>query len=265
MTGSNRSLSVLTLNVWNREGPWLKRLPLIRDWIDRLKPDLIGLQEVADANHTQEVLHGHGFHSESMGNHSGVAIAARWPIHDPQELWLPGEGQTKGGPALRGLVNSPYGMIPFTNATTAFYMTHHGFKRERQMPSLNDFARGRDKSDFPAILVGDFNSNPESAEIRYLKGLQSLEGTSAYWCDAWEHAGDNSDGTTWSRGNDFAVWAPWPSRRIDYIFVAQPQLDGRGTIEKCSVVCNERIDGIWPSDHFGVFACISASESHSVE
>jgi hypothetical protein len=142
MTGSDRSLSVLTLNVWNREGPWLGRLALIRDWINRLQPDLIGFQEVVDVNHTQDLLRGHDFHSEWMGTNSGVAIAARWPIHDRQELWLPGDGQTKGGPALRGIVSSPYGTIPFTCATTAFYMTHQGFKRERQMPTLNEFARG---------------------------------------------------------------------------------------------------------------------------
>jgi endonuclease/exonuclease/phosphatase family metal-dependent hydrolase len=155
---------------------------------------------------------------------------------------------------LRGMVSSPHGMIPFTCATTAFYMTHHGYKRERQMPALNEFARGKDMSAFPAILVGDFNTDPESAEIRYLKGLQSFEGGSAYWCDAWDHAGDGSKGTTWSKGNDFAAWAPWPNRRIDYILIAQPRLDGAGTIEHCSVVCNEKVDDVWPSDHFGLVA-----------
>ncbi len=152
------------------------------------------------------------------------------------------------------MVDSRYGMVPFTRAATAFYLTHHGFKRERQMPALNEFARGRAKNDFPAILAGDFNTDPESAEIRYLKGLQSLEGGSAYWCDAWDHAGDGGKGITWSKSNDFAAWAPWPNRRIDYIFVAQPRLDGAGTIEHCSVVCNEKVGDVWPSDHFGVLA-----------
>ncbi|MGO9931835.1 MAG: endonuclease/exonuclease/phosphatase family protein [Steroidobacteraceae bacterium] len=248
------SLSVLTLNVWNREGPWLKRLALIRSWVDRLQPDLIGFQEAVDADHTRDLLSDRGYCSEWMGTKSGIAIAARWPIHDRRELWLPGDGDSNGGPALRGRVESPHGIIPFTCATTWFYMTHHGYKRERQAPALNEFARGKDTNDFPAILVGDFNADPESAEIRYLKGLQSLQGTSAYWCDAWEHAGDGGKGATWSKSNDFAAWAPWPNRRIDYIFVAQPRLDGAGTIEHCSVVCNEKVDGVWPSDHFGVLA-----------
>jgi endonuclease/exonuclease/phosphatase family metal-dependent hydrolase len=254
MTDKASSLSVLTLNVWNREGPWPNRLPLVKSWIHRLQPDLIGLQEVVDPSHTQELLSGFGYHIEWMGTTSGIAIAARWPIHERQELWLPGDGKTTGGPALRGMVNSPYGIIPFTCATTSFYMTHHGYKRERQMPTLNEFARGRAKNDFPAILVGDFNTDPESAEIRYLKGLQSLEGGSAYWCDAWDHAGDGGKGTTWSKSNNSAAWAPWPNRRIDYIFVAQPRLDGAGTIEHCIVVCNEKVDDVWPSDHFGVLA-----------
>jgi endonuclease/exonuclease/phosphatase family metal-dependent hydrolase len=43
------------------------------------------------------------------------------------------------------------------------------------MPVLNEFARGRTKNVLPAILVGDFNADPESAEIRYPKGLQSLD------------------------------------------------------------------------------------------
>ncbi len=254
MTDTTPSLSVLTLNVWNREGPWPKRLPMIKSWISRLQPDLIGLQEVVDLSHTQELLNDFSFHSEWMGTNSGIAIAARWPIRDRQELWLPGDGESNGGSALRGKVESPHGIIPFACATTWFYLTHHGFKRERQMPALNEFARGSDMNEVPAILVGDFNTDCESAEIRYLKGLQSLQGGSAYWCDAWEQAGDGGKGATWSKTNDFAAWAPWPNRRIDYIFVAQPRLDGAGTIEQCSVVCNEKVDGVWPSDHFGVLA-----------
>ncbi len=253
MNESNNSLSVLTLNVWNREGPWPQRLALIKSWINRLQPDLIGLQEVVDADHLQELLGELAYHSEWMGTNSGVAIATRWPIHDRQESWLPLDGE-RGGLALRGLIQSPHGAIPFTCATTGFYSAHHGFKRERQAPILNEFSRGKAKADFPAILVGDFNTDPESAEIRFLKGLQSLEGGSAYWCDAWEQSGDGSKGTTWSKDNDFAAQAPWPNRRIDYIFVAQPRLDHAGTIEKCQVVCNERVAGAWPSDHFGVFA-----------
>lgn len=44
------TFSVLTLNIWNYEGPWKKRLPLIRACIESLEPDLIALQEVLVGN-----------------------------------------------------------------------------------------------------------------------------------------------------------------------------------------------------------------------
>ena len=34
-------LKVLTLNLWHDAGPWAERADRIRDWIDRLRPDLI--------------------------------------------------------------------------------------------------------------------------------------------------------------------------------------------------------------------------------
>src|SRR5213078_314418 len=41
------SVRVLTLNLWNREGPWEQRRELLRAWFERLEPDLVGLQEVS--------------------------------------------------------------------------------------------------------------------------------------------------------------------------------------------------------------------------
>ncbi len=38
-------LSVLTLNLWHDSGPYRRRSQRIREWIDRLDPDLIGFQE----------------------------------------------------------------------------------------------------------------------------------------------------------------------------------------------------------------------------
>jgi len=41
-----RPLRVMTLNIWNDEGPWEERSHLIRKQIEKLDPDLIGFQEV---------------------------------------------------------------------------------------------------------------------------------------------------------------------------------------------------------------------------
>jgi len=195
-----------------------------------------------------------------MGNEqSGIAVVSRWALNDRTEYALQGDGDQAGGAALRVRAAAPRGPISFCCATSYFYLPHHGNKRERQMPGLAKFAREAvGRNDFPPILAGDFNAQNESTEIRYLKGLQSIDGSSAYFVDAWEFAGEG-DGATWSHTNDFARGSLLPSRRIDYVFVGHPRMsDGAGLVEHCAVVCNERVDDVWPSDHFGVFAELRA-------
>ena len=240
----------------DREGPWPQRLRLLREWFARLQPDLIGLQEVKDEAHMREIC-GADYQAVWMGNEiSGIAVVSRWPIREREELQLLGEGNKSGGMALRALIDAPHGPVSFCCAASFFHLLHHGYWRERQMPQLARFARGTfGRNEYPPILVGDFNAHDQSAEIRYLKGLQSLGAGSAYFVDAWEFAGDGGPGTTWARRNDFA--APWllPNRRLDYIFVGHPrQSDAAGLIEQCEVVCDDAVDGVWPSDHFGVSA-----------
>ena len=44
--GALSGLRVLTLNIWNRQGPWEQRLAVIRRGLAELEPDVVGLQEV---------------------------------------------------------------------------------------------------------------------------------------------------------------------------------------------------------------------------
>ena len=47
----------------------------------------------------------------------------------------------------------------------------------------------------------------------------------------------------------------WPFQRIDYIFVRCGEHAGSTLqIHGCSVVFDEPMGGVWPSDHFGVVA-----------
>jgi endonuclease/exonuclease/phosphatase family metal-dependent hydrolase len=77
--------------------------------------------------------------------------------------------------------------------------------------------------------------------------------------DAWRVAGAGGPGYTWSNRNAFAAVALEPDRRIDYVFVGypvrgDPEHYGLGRIDRCRVVCDQAVDGVWPSDHFGVYA-----------
>jgi endonuclease/exonuclease/phosphatase family metal-dependent hydrolase len=259
MRSGVESLNVLTLNAWNREGPYSARLELLRRWMGELEPDLIGFQEVLEGQ-TEEMLQGADMHHAWPSTQlSGVSLAARWPLEHRVERFLPGAGDdAAGGVALGALVQSPVGPIPFVCATTFYPAPFDGWKREQQMPALADFVRDlRRGQKLPAILVGDFNAEPESNEIRFLRGLHAIGSRGAYFCDAWTRAGAGAEGATWTEHNAYS--GPWglPNRRIDYIFVAAPGARGPGAVRSCRVVCNEAVGGVWPSDHFGVFAQLS--------
>ena len=61
------TLSVLTLNLWNDSGPWPERAKLIREWLDRLDPDLVGLQEVLRGgaiDQCAELFEGRGYYTD---------------------------------------------------------------------------------------------------------------------------------------------------------------------------------------------------------
>lgn len=259
------SLKVLTLNLWHDAGRWAERAHLIRGWIHRLDPDLVGFQEVLRGETTdqaRELLAERGyetaFGAAVRWSHRdldfGNAVASRWPIHDPEVWTLPESGDGERRSALSVTIASPFGPIAFT-CTHLNWKLHHGATRERQVVALADrvLAR-RPVGGFPPILVGDFNAEPDSNEIRYLAGLGALGGRSVYFHDAWRVAGDGGPGITWSNRNDEARRELEPDRRIDYVFTGYPLRDGTGWLEGCRVVCDRPEGGVWPSDHFGVLA-----------
>jgi endonuclease/exonuclease/phosphatase family metal-dependent hydrolase len=260
------ALKVLTLNLWHDAGPWAERAKRIREWIDRLDPDLVGFQEALagdGVDQAAELMAGRDHHLDyavatprwlgrdvSFGN----AVASRWPIVDRDVLALPSSGDGETRSALSVTVAAPFGPLSFC-CTHLNWRFHQGNVRERQVLALAEWVRARrPRGGFPPLLVGDLNAAPESSEIRFLSGLQSLAGRSVYFVDAWAVAGEGSDGITWSNRNDHAREWLEPERRIDYVFAGPPLRDGRGQVTRCRVVCDDGRDGVWPSDHFGVYA-----------
>ena len=128
----------------------------------------------------------------------GNAIASRWPILDREELQLPDRGDGETRTALSVSVEAPVGEVSFT-CTHLNWRLHHGEVRERQVVSLADFVLARRPKDgFPPIVVGDFNADPESDEIRFMTGHHSIEGKRVFFHDAWRAAGGEGSGMTWS-------------------------------------------------------------------
>jgi endonuclease/exonuclease/phosphatase family metal-dependent hydrolase len=172
---------------------------------------------------------------------------------ESEAILLPDSGDGEKRSALSATLDSPFGPLSFT-CTHLNWKFRHGAVRERQVQAVCELVlRRRVRSGFPSILVGDFNADPESAEVRFITGLQSLGGRSVAFLDAWRTVGQGA-GITWSNRNAYARAALEPDRRIDYVFTGFPQRTGVGQLLDCRVVCNDEKDGVWPSDHFGVYA-----------
>lgn len=260
------SLSILSLNIWNYEGPWAERLALIRHWIRLLDPDLIGFQEVLNGesyDQAQELFDGFDYHLEFAammpywGDNTldiGNLAASRWAVTDKEVIVLPQGGKADRRVLLAIEVDSPYGEISF-NTTHLIAGAHQGWIRERQIKVVGETViRRRQRAGLPLILCGDFNARPESSEIRYLTGLESIDQTSLYLNDAWLTAGDGTPGATFTQRNNHLRRLPiGDQRRFDYMMIGEPRKDGAGRIESCHVVCDTPVNGIYPSDHFGVY------------
>lgn len=260
-------LRVLTLNIWNRSGPWDQRIKLIRAGIRALDPDLVGLQEVLQFNgHGQahDIAAGLGYevaygpaHEMGGGVHFGNAVLSRWPIAASRVFPLPtGETEEKRC-LLLAEVGSPHGTIPFFT-THLNWKFHHGVVRERQVVAIADVVKAEAPiAGLPPVVCGDFNAEPEAAEIRFLKGLQSLAGKSTFFADCFGLAGRGPGVTFDATRNPFAAETREYPRRIDYIFVRGPDKHGRGEPLHARVVLEEVHGGIAATDHYGVYAEIS--------
>src|SRR5262249_10303517 len=113
-------------------------------------------------------------------------------------------------------------------------------------------------SPLPRIVAGDFNCTPDSDVVRFMTGRASLAGTSTFWRDTFARRHPPDHGWPWGRPNPFAAKYPELDRRIDYIFVGPAQPDGSGAILDARLVLDVAgDDGVFPSDHFGVFAEIA--------
>lgn len=259
-------IRVATLNIWNRMGPWDERLVAIRKEIERLQPDVIGLQEVLvlpdhGFDQAQAIAAGFGYHvafgrsPDAQPYTMGNAVLSRWPIARTITFGLPGTDEHRC--LVFAEIDSPASKIPF-------FATHLNWKfdessvRQLQVQCIARFVDAVAPQDgFPGIVVGDFNAEPDSDEIRFMRGLGSLGGRSVHFHDAFGHVG-KGPGMTFSLKNPFAALLREPDRRIDYVWVRGGDERFRGEPLVARVAFDKPEGEAYPSDHFGVYAELRA-------
>ena len=247
---SRPDLRVLTYNVLSpSHADWPARRAIITAGLADLRPDLVALQEVAE-----DLLDLPGaWHSQRSDDGVGAALYSRWPITAVQELDLRVTARVDlpWSALVVAEIEAPFGPLLFAHHKPTY---HVGYAVEREMQSvaaarfIEKIAWGRDVH---VVLAGDLDDTPDSSSIRFWTGRQSLDSTSV----AYRDATDGQD--TFTPENPLVTageMALETGRRIDYVMVRcgihGPTLEVTGARR----VFDRPVDGVWPSDHFGVLA-----------
>jgi len=146
---------------------------------------------------------------------------------------------------------------------------HSGWRHEEAVKTI-EFIR-KTAGDAPFVLMGDFNTEANAPEIRYLvkNGL----------ADAHQIANPGKPGHTWGPRTNLNQKKHYPDRhvkeatkrgdlvalldehdiltprRIDFIFIpASAAASGRMKVRAGRVVLDEIVEGVHASDHYGVYA-----------
>ena len=204
------------------------------------------------------------WHSGRSADGVGAALASRWPIQRSQEHSLYVTERTHDFPwaavvAARIDLPDPFGPALFVHHKPS-YQRGFSIERERQAVAAARFVEhlvATGPQVRHVILAGDFDDVPESASIRFWTGLQSLEGMSVCYRDAWAAVHPDDPGHTFSAGNPLVRAGDMPQegdRRIDYIMVRAGTHGPSLQVQDCSLAVHQPVGGVQPSDHYGVVA-----------
>jgi endonuclease/exonuclease/phosphatase family metal-dependent hydrolase len=273
-------LRVLTMNVQNDEGP-PERMKVLNQGLRELAPDLLALQEVkqrGDHGQLAELLDGTGLHGTHQADvlayeppwadrYGGTALATRWPhqIVETLDLRLPGAMDVPWCTMAATVAVPGEGELLFIAVTAAWRLDAEA-ARVRQAAAITDLD-ARQGRQLATVIAGDFNAVPEAASIRYLSGLEPVDGRSVCYHDAWAVAGDGP-GYTWTDENPAARdeislvgGQPGHRRRLDYVFAgaAAGPAGGYCRVRAASLAFDRPSGGVWASDHYGVIADLEVS------
>ncbi len=264
-------MRIVTMNICGRHGEWRRRREVLRTGLAELRPDIVALQEsviTAEYDQVQDLLDGYQVVHQGgrQTNGTGCSIASRWPITAVHETGLPSTDRLvptefAGRSSVVEIdTPSPFGPLLMVNHKPT-WRPGHELERERAAVAMArfiaDVLAGRE---LPVILAGDFDAEPEAASVRFWAGRQSLHDISVGFRDAWQLRHPHDPGHTFSNVNAMKAlrWGSDIDRRIDYIFISCDDHGPRLTVDDCGVIFHQAVDGVWASDHMGLYADLSS-------
>ncbi|WP_372343508.1 endonuclease/exonuclease/phosphatase family protein [Streptomyces sp. KL116D] len=269
-----RTLRVLTMNVLEpRYADGATRRRALAVALARADPDVVALQEVVADD--ERALAAQGRHVLPHPNRSpdgvGAVLAVRGSVGRVRSDPLRTGARTERTPwcgvvAAEVTYDEPLGGVLVVHHKPSW---PHGFEHEREQQaraaaSLAEemFAAGRDRLRH-VIVLGDFDAPPDAASLRFWRGLQSLDGLSVCYQDAWEAAHPHYPGLTFTPDNPLVRAGDMPlepGRRIDHV-LARCGMHGPGLrVASCERFLLEPVDGVQVSDHYGVLVDFEVPE-----
>lgn len=238
-------MKIITLNTWGTSGPYEKRWSLLLNELNKLKPDILCLQEVFNVSLMEKIRNEFGLiftHSPE----SGLAIASRFPIRSCRAFIYkarsPIEDYNRGA-----LLN----ILEIDSEPLLIATTHLSWKPEdtkTRYVQVNELLHLIQNEKLPTILSGDFNDVPES------KPLEKI--VNSGFADIFKLNRPTEIGMTWDNQNPFMKEhsVTLPDRRIDFLFADQSFLK-KWPVRNCEVIFNRsNSENIYTSDHYGVLA-----------
>jgi len=138
--------------------------------------------------------------------------------------------------------------LQLPKGTVTLISTHLMSEQDTSKQSDQALTAYRFTADFAAndafFMAGDFNSEPETQQMRFLRGEVALEGIEPILEDAWQRTMPDDAGYT--------ADADDPKERIDYIYFASG-VAATVDVRSCELVLQQPQDGIYASDHLGVY------------
>ena len=271
--GATQRIRVATVNLFARHGDWDRRRQALRTGLAALDADVLTLQEavVRDGPDTAREVLGEGYHLAHQtvglvgpGLHRGASVASRWPVLAVHEVDLhltDRTGDYSCGTVLVEL-DSPVGplLVGSHGPSWAWWA-----ERERELQAVAVVRRIEElvaRRPAHVVLGGDLNAEPHTSSMRFLTGRTSLEGTSTAFRDVWESVHGDAPGWTFDPGNPLAaIDEPGldRGRRIDYVLVRCGDHGPTLQVLDAGLAVHEPVEGIHPSDHYGVFADLGPS------
>lgn len=268
---------VLTMNLFAQQADWEARRSVLLAGLRDLKPDVVTFQEAVKTEGYDQVADILGpdyqvFHqSGRSADGCGASIASRWPFEvlGEADLHVTDRVDPTGwiGSVAMAQVSAPEPIGPIV-------LVHHkptwqsGVELERELQAVasarlvEELLDGAEKH---VVVAGDFDATPDAASVRFWTGRQSLGGMSVYYQDAWSAVHPVEPGHTFTPKNPLRsdAWKPRPGRRIDYILVRCGTHGATLDIAACELAFDRPREGVWASDHFGVFADLAVAPSTS--